>query len=432
MDARRRPAATAAAAAAAPADAQPRARPAAAVAAAEAADAELVLRAPNLRVVAAAMVAFLAPFSYLAFVHYPLDAALRRSILICGAMSFGGFVVVLRLVPVAARYLLRRGMWGKDINKRGLPMGEIRVPEALGIVVGIVYLVIAILFQHFNFTADSMWLVEYNAALASVCFMVLLGFIDDVLDVPWRVKLLLPTIAALPLLMAYAGGTSVSIPKPLTSYVGVAVLELGSLYKLFMLLLAVFCTNSINIHAGLNGLEVGQTVIISAAVLIHNVMRMRIGSSTDIEAQQAHAFSIYLVLPFLTTSLALLAFNWYPSSVFVGDTYTYFSGMALAVVGILGHFSETLLLFFLPEVLNFLCSVPQLFKFVPCPRHRLPRFDPHTGLLTGTKDGNLVNIFLRIFGRCTERTLCIRLLIFQALSCLFCFWLRYMITGWYK
>jgi hypothetical protein len=28
----------------------------------------------------------------------------------------------------------------------------------------------------------------------------------------------------------------------------------------------------------------------------------------------------------------------YPSSVFVGDTYTYFAGMALAVVGILGHF----------------------------------------------------------------------------------------------
>jgi len=165
-------------------------------------------------------------------------------------------------------------------------------------------------------------------------------------------------------------------------------------------------------------------------VLIHNVMR--IGSSTDIETQQAHEFSIYLVLPFLTTSLALLAFNWYPSIVFVGDTYTYFAGMALAVVGILGHFSETLLLFFLPQVLNFLCSVPQLFHFVPCPRHRLPRFDPQTGLLTGTKDGNLVNIFLRLFGKCSEKALCIKLLIFQALCCVFCFWLRYMLTGWYK
>lgn len=42
-----------------------------------------------------------------------------------------------------------------------------------------------------------------------------------------------------------------------------------------------------------------------------------------------------------------------------------------------------------------------------------PRFDPQTGLLTGTKDGNLVNIFLRLFGRCSEQALCIRLLIFQ-------------------
>ncbi|KAF6999623.1 hypothetical protein CFC21_015623 [Triticum aestivum] len=424
MDVRRRPGAAAA-------DRPTKSRPAAAAAAAPAAaPGDLVLRAPNLRVVLAAMALFLAPFSYLAFVHYPLAADLRRSILICGAISLGGFFVVLRLIPVAARYLLRRGMFGKDINKKGLPMGEITVPESLGIVVGIVYLVIAILFQHFNFTADSIWLVEYNAALASVCFMILLGFIDDVLDIPWRVKLLLPTIAALPLLMAYAGGTSIIIPKPLASYVGVEVLELGWMYKLFMLLLAVFCTNSINIHAGLNGLEVGQTVVISAAVLIHNVMR--IGSSKDLETQQAHAFSIYLVLPFLTTSLALLGFNWYPSSVFVGDTYTYFAGMTLAVVGILGHFSETLLLFFLPQVLNFLCSVPQLFHFVPCPRHRLPRFDTQTGLLTGTKDGNLVNIFLRLFGKCSEKSLCIRLLIFQAVSCLFCFWLRYMLTGWYK
>lgn len=31
-------------------------------------------------------------------------------------------------------------------------------------------------------------------------------------------------------------------------------------------LLAVFCTNSINIHAGINGLEVGQTVVIACAV----------------------------------------------------------------------------------------------------------------------------------------------------------------------
>lgn len=65
--------------------------------------------------------------------------------------------------------------------------------------------------------------------------------------------------------------------------------------------------------------------------------------------------------------------------VFVGDTFTYFAGMVIAVAGILGHFSETLLLFLIPQVFNFVYSVPQLFKLVPCPRHRLPRYDPSTG-----------------------------------------------------
>ena len=64
----------------------------------------------------------------------------------------------------------------------------------------------------------------------------------------------------------------------------------------------------------------------------------------------------------------------YPSRVFVGDTYCYFAGMTFAVVGILGHFSKTMLLFFIPQVLNFLYSTPQLFGLVPCPRHRLPKY----------------------------------------------------------
>ncbi|KAE8098711.1 hypothetical protein FH972_016754 [Carpinus fangiana] len=302
----------------------------------------------------------LGPYLYLIFRHYKIDQDLKRSILINAGLSIAGFFVTLKLIPVASRYVIRRNLFGYDINKKGTPGGTLRVPESLGIVVGIVYLVLAIVFQYFNFTSDSNWLVEYNAALASICFMTLLGFVDDVLDIPWRVKLLLPSFAALPLLMAYAGHTTIIIPKPLIPYVGLEILDLGWIYKLYMGLLAVFCTNSINIHAGLNGLEVGQTVVIASAIMIHNIMQ--IGASTDPEQKQAHAFSIYLVQPLLATSLALLSFNWYPSSVFVGDTYTYFAGMTMAVVGILGHFSETLLIFFAPQVLNFLLSLPQVWS----------------------------------------------------------------------
>ncbi|EFJ27801.1 hypothetical protein SELMODRAFT_411713 [Selaginella moellendorffii] len=67
---------------------------------------------------------------------------------------------------------------------------------------------------------------------------------------------------------------------------------LGVLYKVYMGLLAVFCTNAVNILAGVNGLDVGQTLVISSAILIHNMMQ--IVSSSDADYQQGHAFSIYL------------------------------------------------------------------------------------------------------------------------------------------
>ncbi|PON64544.1 Glycosyl transferase [Trema orientale] len=373
----------------------------------------------------------LVPYFYLIFRHYKIDKELKKPILINAALSLAGYFITVKLIPVASRRSLRRNLFGKDINKKGTPQGDVQVPESLGVVVGTVFMVLAFFFQYFNFTADSNWLVEYYAALATICFMLFLGFLDDVFDLPWRSrKLILPSFATLALLMAYAGHTTIVIPKPLIPYVGLEILDLGWIYKLYMFLLAIFCTNSINIHAGINGLEVGQTVVISAAILIHNIMQ--IGASKDAEYKQAHAFSIYLVQPLLATSLGLLSYNWYPSSVFVGDTYTYFAGMTLAVVGILGHYSETLLIFFAPQVLNFLLSLPQLSGYIPCPRHRLPRFDPQTGLLTGTNDGTLVNLFLRWFGRMSEKSLCIYLLVFQAIACGFCFLLRYFLAGWYK
>jgi len=48
--------------------------------------------------------------------------------------------------------------------------------------------------------------------------------------------------------------------------------------------------------------------------------------------------------------------------------------MVFAVVGIQAHFSKTLLLLMVPQILNFGYSVPQLFHLVPIPRHRLPHF----------------------------------------------------------
>ena len=61
-------------------------------------------------------------------------------------------------------------------------------------------------------------LLEINAALLSICFMLFLGFSDDVLDWPWRYKLILPTIASLPLLCCYNGSTVIVVPIQLRTF----------------------------------------------------------------------------------------------------------------------------------------------------------------------------------------------------------------------
>lgn len=269
-------------------------------------------------------------------------------------------------------------------------------PESMGLVCGLIYLVSTFLFIPVPFLLPE-WdrlpqaieelplgrLSTYLSALLSLTCMILLGFADDVLDLRWRVKLHLPTIASVPLLMVYAvtsGITSVVVPVMLRPWLG-RLLDLGPLYYVYMGMLAVFCTNSINILSGINGLESGQALVIALSLTANSLLYVLPqlnwlvdGASLSRQSVETHSFSLYLLMPFVAVTSALFLWNRYPARVFVGDVFCYFAGMTFAVVGILGHYSKTLLLFFIPQVLNFIISFPQLSRMVPCPRHRLPRY----------------------------------------------------------
>jgi len=280
-----------------------------------------------------------------------------------------------------------------------------------------VYLIIVILFQPFFIEKLGL----YNAAMTGICLMLFLGFMDDVLDVRWRIKINLAFLAVLPLLLAYNGSTKIVVPKPLVAYLG-AHLNLGYFYHLYMALIAVFCTNGINIYAGVNGLEVHQSLVIAASILFHNYLEM------SGPFKEGHILSMFLILPFFACSSALLYYNWFPASVFVGDSYTYFAGMTLAVAAILGQFSKTLMLFFIPQLINFAISLPQLFGIVHCPSHRLPEFSPTTKKLYYTKNFNLINLYLFIAGPLTEEMLSFHLMILQIVCCMIGFGIRYSHT----
>jgi UDP-N-acetylglucosamine--dolichyl-phosphate N-acetylglucosaminephosphotransferase len=152
-------------------------------------------------------------------------------------------------------------------------------------------------------------LADMLSALLSLQSMALLGFADDVFDIRWRHKILLPCIASIPLLTVYyesSNITTVMVPLPLRPLLG-HLINLGPLYYVYMSMMSIFCTNAINILAGINGLEVGQSIVIAMSIAINDLLYL---DHSDPAAVNAHLFSLHFILPFIGVSLALLWYNW--------------------------------------------------------------------------------------------------------------------------
>ncbi|KAH9812538.1 glycosyl transferase family 4-domain-containing protein [Melampsora americana] len=391
------------------------------------------------------------------------------------------------------------------------------IPESTGLIAGSIYVLVLSIFvplpyyTHFFSSPDAPGSTAFSnefdhelnpttvpfphsslsanlASILSLLSAVFLGFLDDVFDIRWRFKLPIPVIASVPLLTAYAaaaGATDIIIPHilGLRNLLGVektnGLISIGPLYYLYMSMLSTFCTNSINILAGVNGVEVGQSIIICLSIIFNDLLYIKLDLSDlgiqrqfsfglsrgSQELEDRHLFSFCLMTPLLGVMLALIKHNWYPARTFVGDTFCYFAGMAFAVVGILGHFSKTVLLFFIPQIFNFLYSCPQLFGLIPIPRHRLPARDPMTDRLKpsmvqfvepcrrikwfglcerlglvrllrnreeeviGCSNLTLLNLLLIWFGEMREDRLTMLMMGFQVLGTLLGFGIRYGMSG---
>ncbi|ORY75894.1 UDP-N-acetylglucosamine--dolichyl-phosphate N-acetylglucosaminephosphotransferase-like protein [Neocallimastix californiae] len=374
---------------------------------------------------------------------------LKEPLYICILASVLAGYATHKLIPSFKSQLVKAHLFGNDLHKADKRI----LPEATGIISGMSYIVCLCLLIPFPFL--KWFLNEKGSKLNEEEF-------------PHH-KILFPTIASLPLLMVYIvsyGVTTIVVPIPLRPIFG-RIIELGPLYYIYMGMVAVFCTNAINILAGINGLEVSQSIVIALSLIINDIHFILTGAQPAVEA---HTFSLFFLIPFVGVSIPLLWYNWYPAQVFVGDSFCYFAGMTFAVVGILGHFSKTLLLFFIPQIFNFLYSVPQIFKLVECPRHRLPSFneedkklypsradltlpgaltkygkiilkifeilkladieyDKETKEMKSVNNLTLLNLFLVRFGPRYERNLAVMMVIVQVLSSLLAFFIRYKLVN---
>jgi UDP-N-acetylmuramyl pentapeptide phosphotransferase/UDP-N-acetylglucosamine-1-phosphate transferase len=240
---------------------------------------------------------------------------LLQPLRVCVALAIGGGICTFRVVPHMHASFLKAGLTGIDLNKpttrRDASGALVRpyvgpaVPEAMGAVSCAVYLICLFLFIPVPFAqpgvpalSDGLFphaeLSRLLCALLSICCMCFLGFADNVLDLRWRDRLVLPLAASLPVLMTYAasgGVTTIKVPAALQALVGLSLVDIGALYYGYISLLAIFCTNAINILAGVNGLEVGQSVVIGITIAAFNVVQVRRRRPRTLAPRRARARS---------------------------------------------------------------------------------------------------------------------------------------------
>lgn len=260
-------------------------------------------------------------------------------------------------VVICKHFFRQFGITGVDMHKKH----KQTIPEAMGIAAGIVLC----------------WFMPDGPIRHCTIIGLGIGAMDDIVDIKWKTKLIMSALAYVPL---YQPNTEIVLFGNL--------FEIGILYHIYMIVWCIWCGNSINIYAGINGLESGQCLVVA------------IGLFFVVDTP---------IAGYIGACAVLFAFNWFPASIFVGDSWCYLSGMFF--VSSAQHDTETLAIMMLPQIINTVMSLPELLG--ECPRHRMPNYDVTNDVLISSGKGTLLNAILVAWGPMKERKLCLVALAMQ-------------------
>uniref|UniRef100_A0A1I8AFY7 UDP-N-acetylglucosamine--dolichyl-phosphate N-acetylglucosaminephosphotransferase n=1 Tax=Steinernema glaseri TaxID=37863 RepID=A0A1I8AFY7_9BILA len=124
-------------------------------------------------------------------------------------LSIASYFITMKYILEFIPIFNERKMCGKDMCKR--KEDQRPVPEPMGVIAAGIYLIalfVLIPLQFWEWTLSGSFphlkLLAYLSGLISICAAILLGFVDDMLDLRWRHKLVFPTLSSLPLLLVFS------------------------------------------------------------------------------------------------------------------------------------------------------------------------------------------------------------------------------------
>lgn len=175
------------------------------------------------------------------------------------------------------------------------------------------------------------------------------GFLDDLTELSPKAKVFFQLIATL--IVVFYGGIRIehiNIP-------GGFVLDFGVLATLVTILWIVGITNAVNLIDGLDGLCGGVSAIILATLVTLSYLQGR----DDV---------VLISILLLASVLGFLYYNFYPATIFMGDTGSLFIGFMIATISLLG-FKSTAFLTLGPAI--FMLAIPILDTFLSIVRRKL-------------------------------------------------------------
>ncbi len=254
------------------------------------------------------------------------------------------FAIVVLALPNTIRLLKEKGIMGIDVHKPDKP----EVAKGGGFVV--LFALVTSLLIVIGITTFQGQEVDTGllAALVSILLAGMIGLLDDTLDFKNRTKIVLPMLAAIPMMVMQEGTTTMSIPL-------VGTVDFGVLYPLVVIpLMTTFIIDSTNMYGGMNGLEAGLSAINSAALILYVLLLSLIDGT---ETTQALLDSGVVAGALLGASIAFLIFNRYPAKILPGDVGRLPMGAAIAAALILGNMDRLAIFLYAPFALNFLLYI---------------------------------------------------------------------------
>jgi len=232
------------------------------------------------------------------------------------AIVLSGLITYI-LTPAIMRKMKERGIVGSDWNKKNRQ----RIPELGGISVLFGFTLGISITTGFLKLLDNFNGTPILAAIGVLFVAGMIGIIDDISDIPQRIKAIVVAFAALPLLIDRFGDAIIDLPF------GLAI-DLSSIDLIYWLVLVPIgitgIANAINMSAGYNGLETGQVSIISFCLLI-----VALTSGTNMQ-------SVLVFAGLLGAAIGLNYFNGFPALTFVGDVGTLAMGATIGAGVIMG------------------------------------------------------------------------------------------------